>query len=179
MHYNANFISTVIQNSDAPRGNFMMSVCMKTTNIFSQDCGTGGSWGLRTRWNGTEGLRSSTVGSLLVGFFSSGCWITLRNLFWRGGTERGRSMLTLFSPVIADLVIRVAKDKFGAIQSEYQKVSACDCAYLNLHAITCSATEIKLWGHCLDASIMKQYFNWVWKPRSELCPVMLLFWKSC
>uniref|UniRef100_A0A8C2IV54 Prominin 1a n=1 Tax=Cyprinus carpio TaxID=7962 RepID=A0A8C2IV54_CYPCA len=36
------------------------------------------------------------------------------------------------NPFPEDLVIRVAKDKFGAIQSEYQKVSACDCAYLNL-----------------------------------------------
>uniref|UniRef100_A0A8C1J4D4 Prominin 1a n=1 Tax=Cyprinus carpio TaxID=7962 RepID=A0A8C1J4D4_CYPCA len=39
------------------------------------------------------------------------------------------------NPFPEDLVIRVAKDKFGAIQSEYQKVSACNCGYLNLHVI--------------------------------------------
>ncbi|KAK7141130.1 hypothetical protein R3I93_015321 [Phoxinus phoxinus] len=43
-------------------------------------------------------------------------------------------MLTLFSPVIADLVIRVAKDKFGAIQSEYQKV-----IYYEIGFVVCAA----------------------------------------
>uniref|UniRef100_A0A672TEX5 Prominin-1-A n=1 Tax=Sinocyclocheilus grahami TaxID=75366 RepID=A0A672TEX5_SINGR len=48
------------------------------------------------------------------------------------------------NPFPEDLVIRVAKDKFGAIQSEYQKVSACDCAYLNLCVITCSVIYYEL-----------------------------------
>ncbi|KAL1261860.1 hypothetical protein QQF64_007125, partial [Cirrhinus molitorella] len=54
-----------------------------------------------------------------------------------------RSMLTLFSPVIADLVIRVAKDKFGAIQSEYQKpeniVLTLQVIYYEIGFVVCAA----------------------------------------
>ncbi|RXN26860.1 prominin-1-A-like isoform X1 [Labeo rohita] len=46
-------------------------------------------------------------------------------------------MLTVFSPVIADLVIRVAKDKFGAIQSEYQKV-----IYYEIGFVVCAAVGL-------------------------------------
>ncbi|KAK7141129.1 hypothetical protein R3I93_015321 [Phoxinus phoxinus] len=52
-------------------------------------------------------------------------------------------MLTLFSPVIADLVIRVAKDKFGAIQSEYQKpeniVLTLQVIYYEIGFVVCAA----------------------------------------
>lgn len=38
--------------------------------------------------------------------------------------DKGASRCVCFLHVVSDLVVKVAKDKFGAIQSEYQKVSA-------------------------------------------------------
>lgn len=37
--------------------------------------------------------------------------------------DKGASRCVCFLHVVSDLVVKVAKDKFGAIQSEYQKVS--------------------------------------------------------
>lgn len=30
---------------------------------------------------------------------------------------------------VVDLIVKLAKDKFGAIQTEYQKVSVCVCVF--------------------------------------------------
>uniref|UniRef100_A0A673GTZ0 Prominin-1-A n=1 Tax=Sinocyclocheilus rhinocerous TaxID=307959 RepID=A0A673GTZ0_9TELE len=101
-------------------------------------------WGLTSgelqdRQSGTPAAPARTI--LDFGFVPSGVYDTVA-YYEPGATGILFNMMHAFlyvvqpNPFPEDLVIRVAKDKFGAIQSEYQKVSVI---YYELGFVVCAA----------------------------------------
>lgn len=74
--------------------------------------------------------------------------------------------------VVADLIVKLAKDKFGAIHTEYQKVAMCVCVCVCWFPLLCCILLSLLYFYVLIISLTSE------KKRFSLCSILLqCFWE--